>query len=163
MNPLGPINATRMAAIVAPSPRDRIQDFLSPQPECRPSHAVVMVTWMPQEQLLGRQRERAALDRVLGAAREGDGRVLVVHWEPGVGKTALLTYVVEAASAFRVLRTVGVEGEMELPFAALQQLCSPILDLLEQLPDPQRDALGIAFGLRSGSAPIPCLVGLAVL
>jgi predicted ATPase len=122
-----------------------------------------MVTWMPQEQLLGRQRERAALDRVLGAAREGDGRVLVVHGEPGVGKTALLTYVVEAASAFRVLRTVGVEGEMELPFAALQQLCSPILDLLEQLPDPQRDALGIAFGLRSGSAPNPFLVGLAVL
>jgi hypothetical protein len=122
-----------------------------------------MVTWMPREQLLGRQRERAALDRLLEAARGGNGRVLVVHGEPGVGKTALLAYAVEAGPEFRVVRTVGVEGEMELPYAAVQQLCSPVLDLRERLPDPQRDALDVAFGLTAGSAPTPFLVGLAVL
>jgi DNA-binding CsgD family transcriptional regulator len=113
--------------------------------------------------LLGRQREREALGRLLGAALGGDGGVLVVHGEPGVGKTALLERTVEEARQFRVLRAVGVEGEMELPFAALQQLCSSVLDRSEHLPDPQRDALGVAFGLSSGQAPNPFLVGLAVL
>src|SRR6476659_9536446 len=79
-------------------------------------------------QLLGRQREREVLDRLLEAARKGDGGVLVVRGEPGVGKTALLEWTIEEGRRFRVLRTVGVEGEMELPFAALQQLCAPILD-----------------------------------
>jgi hypothetical protein len=91
-------------------------------------------------QLLGRQRESDVLDRVLEAARDGRGGVLAVYGEPGVGKTALLDYVVEAGADFRIARTVGVEGEMELAFAALQQLCSPSLDLIERLPDPQRDA-----------------------
>jgi hypothetical protein len=52
---------------------------------------------------------------------------------------------------------------MELAFAGLHQLCAPLLDRLERLPAPQRDALGIAFGLRSGAAPDRFLVGLAVL
>ena len=72
--------------------------------------------------MLGRQREREVLGRLLNSARGGDGGVLVVHGEPGVGKTALLEATVEEGRALRVLRTVGVEGEMELPFAALQQL-----------------------------------------
>jgi DNA-binding CsgD family transcriptional regulator len=88
---------------------------------------------------------------------------LVVHGEPGVGKTALLDWTVEEARQLRVLRTVGVEGEMELPFAALQQLCSPILDRAERLPDTQRDALSVAFGLSAGKAPNPFLIGLAAL
>jgi DNA-binding CsgD family transcriptional regulator len=114
-------------------------------------------------QLLGRERERVALDQLLEAARSGHGGVLVVHGEPGVGKTALLEYAAEAAREFRVVETVGVEGEMELPYAALQQLCAPILDRSERLPDPQGDALAVAFGL-SGAAPAsPFLVGLAVL
>ncbi len=113
--------------------------------------------------MLGRQREREVLGRLLNAARGGDGGALVVHGEPGVGKTALLDWTVEEGRQFRVLRTVGVEGEMELPFAALQQLCSPILDRSERLPDPQRDALGVAFGLSAGQAPNPFLVGLAAL
>jgi DNA-binding CsgD family transcriptional regulator len=117
----------------------------------------------PGGQLLGRQREREVLGRLLGAALGGDGGALVVYGEPGVGKTALLEWTVEEARQFRVLRAVGVEGEMELPFAALQQLCSPILDRSERLPDPQRDALGVAFGLSAGRAPDPFLVGLAVL
>ncbi len=113
--------------------------------------------------MLGRQREREALGRLLNAARGGDGGVLVVHGEPGVGKTALLEWTVEEGRQLRVLRTVGVEGEMELAFAALQQLCAPILDRAERLPDPQHNALSVAFGLSAGHAPNPFLVGLAAL
>src|SRR3954469_7500523 len=115
------------------------------------------------ERLLGREREREVLDRLLEAARGGHGGVLVVDGEPGVGKTALLEHAVEAAREFRVLRTAGVEGEMELPYAALQRLWAPISDLMEPLPAPQREALAVAFGLSSGQAPDPLLVGLAVL
>ena len=113
--------------------------------------------------LLGRHREREALDRLLHAARNGSGGVLVLHGEPGVGKTALLEYAVEADPGFRVARASGVEGEMELPFAALQSLCSPFLELMRHLPPPQRDALSVAFGLSAGVSPNPFLVGLAVL
>ena len=127
-----------------------------------PSHAETL-TGGTGAHLLGRQREREALARLLDAARAGNGGVLVVHGEPGVGKTALLEWAVEEAQQLRVLRTVGVQGEMELPFAALQQLCSPILELSEGLPGPQRDALSVAFGLSAGAAPNPFLVGLAAL
>src|SRR5450631_2201157 len=117
----------------------------------------------PVRQLLGREQQRLTLDRLLQAARGGHGGVLVMHGEPGVGKTALLEYAREAGREFQVVQTVGVEGEMELPYAALQQLCSPILDRSERLPDPQRDALSVAFGLSAGQAPNPFLVGLAAL
>src|SRR3954467_14401260 len=120
-----------------------------------------MATTLPDEQLRGRQREREALDRLLHAARGGDGGALLVHGEPGVGKTALLDYAVEAGSGVGVARTVGVEGEMELAFAALQQLCAPFLELRGRLPPPQHDALAVAFGLDAGAAPNPFLVGLA--
>src|SRR3984893_9204742 len=127
-----------------------------------PSH-VRMLTGSQGAQLLGRQREREVLGRLLNAVVGGDGGVLAVHGEPGVGKTALLEWTVEEGRQLRVLRTVGVEGEMELPFAALQQLCLPILDRSERLADPQRDALSVAFGLSAGQAPNPFLVGLAAL
>src|SRR5215216_6416540 len=117
----------------------------------------------PGGQLFGRGREREALDRLLTGVRGGRGGVLVLYGEAGVGKTALLEYAVEAARAFRFARTVGVEAEMEIPFAAAQQLCSPFLDLLDRLAQPQREALGVAFGLSSGPAPDPFLVGLAIL
>ena len=97
-----------------------------------------MVTGSRGEQLVGRQRERNVLARLLDTAREGRGGVLVMHGDPGVGKTALLEYAVEAGPDFRVAHAVGVEGEMELAYAALQQLCAPSLDLMEHLPDPQR-------------------------
>ena len=113
--------------------------------------------------LVGRQRERAVLDRLLATAREGRGGVLVAHGEPGVGKTALLEHTIDVGNDFRVVRTAGVEGEMELDYAALQPLCSPLLEFIERLPGPQRDALGVAFGLSGGKAPSPFLVGLAVL
>src|SRR4051794_18053643 len=118
---------------------------------------------LPGGQLLGREREREALDRLLEAATRGHGGALVVRGEPGVGKTALLEYAVEAGRDFRIARTFGVEAEMELPFAAVQQLCSPFFELMERLPQPQHDALGVAFGLNAGPAPNRFLVGLAVL
>jgi DNA-binding CsgD family transcriptional regulator len=113
--------------------------------------------------LLGREREREALDGLLDGARAARGGILVIHGEAGVGKTALLEYAVEAAPEFRTARAVGVEAEMELPFAAAQQLCAPFLDLTERLPQPQHDALDVAFGLSTGPAPNEFLVGLAVL
>jgi DNA-binding CsgD family transcriptional regulator len=117
----------------------------------------------PGQHLLGRQREREALDRLLEATRGGDGGALVVYGEPGVGKTAILDYAVEAGRDFRAVRTAGVEGEMELPFVALQQLCAPFLALTERLPEPQRDALAVVFGLSAGQPPTQFLVALAVL
>jgi DNA-binding CsgD family transcriptional regulator len=118
---------------------------------------------LPAGQLVGRHREREVLDRLLATVRAGKPAVLVVHGQPGVGKTALLEWAIEAAPEFGVVRTAGGESEMELPFAALQQLCAPILELMERLPRAQRDALSVAFGLTAGQAPSPFLVGLAVL
>jgi DNA-binding CsgD family transcriptional regulator len=118
------------------------------------------------DRLLGREREREAVERLLDAARRGHGGVLVVRGEPGVGKTALLEDAVLRAPEFHVARTSGVEAEMELPYAALQQMCSPHIELMERLPEPQREALGIAFGLIGGPshpAPNQFLVGLAIL
>jgi len=113
--------------------------------------------------LLGRQSERGVLDRLLVAARGGQGGAIVVLGEPGIGKTALIEQAVASAQDFRVLRTAGQEGEMELAFAALQRLCAPGLDRLQRLPEPQRDALGVVFGLRTGDPPDRLLVALAVL
>src|SRR3984885_10940483 len=122
-----------------------------------------MVTEGPAEALHDRLSEREALGGLLAAVRGGQSRVLVVSGEPGVGKTALLKSAIGSASGFRVMRAVGVESEMELAFAALQQLCGPMLDRLEGLPAPQQDALGVALGLRAGDAPDRFLVGLAAL
>jgi hypothetical protein len=113
--------------------------------------------------LVGRERERVVLDRLLEAARAGAGGVLVVHGEPGIGKTALLESTIDAAHGFRVALTRGVEGEMELPFAAAQQLCWEFAPFMDRLPEPQVAALRVAFGLDEGPSPNPFLVGLAVL
>ena len=117
----------------------------------------------PTPELLDREAERAALDGLLGDLRSGRGRALVVRGEAGVGKSALLEYLAGAAADMRVARAAGVESEMELAFASVHQLCAPLLGRLEDLQGPQRDALGIAFGLRAGAAPDRFLVGLAVL
>jgi DNA-binding CsgD family transcriptional regulator len=122
-----------------------------------------VVTGLLGQQVLGRQRERKVLERFLDDARSGHGGALVLHGEPGAGKTALLDLAVELGDDFNVVRTAGVEGETELPYAALQQLSAPILDRGAGLPDPQREALSVAFGLTAGRAPNPFLVGLAVL
>ncbi|GAB2961659.1 LuxR family transcriptional regulator [Streptomyces pseudoechinosporeus] len=89
--------------------------------------------------------------------------MLVLRGASGIGKTALLDYLVVRASRCRIVRAAGVESEMELAFAGLHQLCAPMLDRLEHLPGPQGDALGTAFGLSAGGTPDRFLVGLAVL
>ena len=113
--------------------------------------------------LRGRRSECAACDALVAAVRQGESRVLVVRGEAGIGKSALLAYLVGAAPDLTVVRAVGVESEMELAFASLHQFCVPMLDRLERLPAPQREAFEIVFGLTQGPAPDPFLVGLAVL
>jgi DNA-binding CsgD family transcriptional regulator len=113
--------------------------------------------------LHARQEECAVLDGLLEGARAGQSGVLLVRGEAGVGKTVLLEYAVESASDLAVLRAAGAESEMELAFAALHQLCAPMLDRLDRLPGPQRDALETTFGLSAGAAPDRFLVGLATL
>jgi len=113
--------------------------------------------------LLGRRTECEALERLLDDVRAGRSGALVIRGEPGVGKTALLQFALESGSDLRVARAVGVESEMELAYAALHQLCAPMLDRLEGLPAPQRDALRTVFGLTAGGAPDRFLVGLAAL
>jgi DNA-binding CsgD family transcriptional regulator len=103
------------------------------------------------------------LSGLVGDVRRGESRALVVRGEAGVGKTALLEYVSGLAPEATVVRAVGVESEMEMAYASLHQLCAPLLDRLELLPDPQRRALEIVFGLSAGDAPDRFLVGLAVL
>src|SRR4051812_19293818 len=112
---------------------------------------------------LGRSSERQRLDRLLADVRGGQSAVLVIRGEAGVGKSALLRYAARQASGFRVAQVTGVEAEMELPFAAMHQLCAPMLADLHALPRPQRNALSVALALASGPVPDRFLVGLAVL
>ena len=115
--------------------------------------------------LTDRLSERDALGRLIEAVRAGESQALVVRGEAGIGKTVPLDYLARQASdsGCRVARAVGVQSEMELAFAGLHQLCAPMLDHLDHLPAPQRDALRIAFGLATGPAPDRFFVGLAVL
>lgn len=110
-----------------------------------------------------RRDECATLDRLLDEARAGRSGALAVWGEAGVGKTALLEYAVDSASDLMVLRAAGVESETELAFAALHQLCTPLLDRLDRLSGPRRDALRTTFGLSEGPPPDRIFVGLAVL
>jgi DNA-binding CsgD family transcriptional regulator len=112
---------------------------------------------------LDRTSEREVLDRLLADAREGQSAVLIIRGEAGIGKTALLRYAARQASGFRVARVAGVEAEMELPFSGIHQLCAPVLDQLDALPQPQENALNVALGLAPGDVPDRFLVGLAVL
>ena len=113
--------------------------------------------------LRGRAAECEALNQLVASAKAGRSQVLVLHGEAGIGKTALLDYLLARSADCRVARSAGVEAEMELPFAGLHQLCSPFLVLLDRLPAPQQEALQTAFGLRAGPVPDRFLVGLAVL
>jgi DNA-binding CsgD family transcriptional regulator len=113
--------------------------------------------------LVDRVSECDVLERLVAGARAGQSAVLVLRGEAGVGKTALLRHLSATAEGCRIARAVGVESEMELAFAGLHQLCAPMLDGLDRLPGPQRDALGTAFGLSAGPPPDRFLVGLAVL
>jgi len=113
--------------------------------------------------LLGRGDERWLLEGLMENVRGGQSAVLLIRGEAGTGKSALLDHCARQASGFRVVAICGVEAEMELPFAAIHQLCTPMLGRLEVLPEPQQTALGVALGLSSGETPNRFLVALAVL
>ncbi|MGH3681854.1 MAG: AAA family ATPase, partial [Natronosporangium sp.] len=113
--------------------------------------------------LLGRVKERAAIDSLLGLARAGKGGCLVLPGEPGIGKTALLRYAGQRAAGMRVLHTAGAQPEVELRYAALHRLLLPVLDRIGGIPGPQANSLGVVFGRRSGPPPEPFLVALATL
>jgi DNA-binding CsgD family transcriptional regulator len=113
--------------------------------------------------LRGRANECGQLDGLLADVRRCEGRSLVLRGEAGIGKTALLQYLIESASDMTVARAVGVESDMELAYASLHQLCVPLLDRVGTLPPPQREALRVAFGVAEGPPPDRLLVGLGVL
>ncbi|MGB3484234.1 MAG: AAA family ATPase, partial [Mycobacterium sp.] len=117
--------------------------------------------------LLGRTAECDTLQRLVSDPASGQPHVLVLRGEAGVGKTALLDFVVSEAVTthrdFQITRIAGIESDMELAFAGLQQLCVPLLEHVGTLPGPQRDALDVAFGRATGPAPDRFLIGLAVL
>jgi AAA ATPase domain len=113
--------------------------------------------------LRGRRTECQQLDQLVEAVRHGESQALVIRGEAGIGKSALLEYLIRRASGCRVVRVAGVQAEAKLAFAGLHQLCVPLLDRLDRIPAPQRDALGITFGVQAGAAPDRFLLGLAVL
>ena len=117
----------------------------------------------PRGRLLGRGRELVQIGRLMAGVRSGRSEVVVVRGEAGIGKTALLEQLVDQAAGCTVARATGVQADMELPFAGLQQLFGSMLGQLERLPGRQRDAVEVAFGLRSGPAPDRFEVGLAML
>ncbi|NMO52867.1 helix-turn-helix domain-containing protein [Actinoplanes sp. TBRC 11911] len=117
----------------------------------------------PGDTPLGRATECRRLDHLLDAVRAGQSRTLVLLGEAGVGKSALLEYLIGNAAGCRVVPVTSVQSEMELTYAALHQLCQPFLPLTDGLPHPQRAALMTAFGIRGGPPPDRFLVGLAVL
>ena len=113
--------------------------------------------------LFGRRSECEALDGLLTDVVSGTSRVMVLRGDAGVGKSKLLSYLSHQVAGWRVATAVGVESEMELAYSGLHQLCAPLLDHLDRLPPPQREALAIVFGLGVGAAPDRFLVGLATL
>ncbi len=121
------------------------------------------MTGLGSTTLKGRGDECVQLDRLVEDVRSGESRALVVHGEAGIGKSALLAYVAENVAGCEVARAGGVQSEMELPFAALHQLCGSMLDRLDRLPPPQRDALETVFGVAAGPVPDRFVVALATL
>jgi DNA-binding CsgD family transcriptional regulator len=116
----------------------------------------------PSAELIGRGADTQRIDDLVAATRAGHGGALVIRGEAGIGKSALLAHVGRAVSDCRIIETTGSEFEAELPYAALHQLCVPLLDGLHRLPESQRVAVEVALGLADGPAD-PFRVGLATL
>jgi hypothetical protein len=116
-----------------------------------------------RRELVGREGERQRLAEVLGGARAGHGKAVLLLGPAGIGKSALLDDLADKAEDFVVCRTIGVESDMELSYAGLQQLCSPIFEFRSDLPPSHRRALEQVFGLTTGSQPDRFLVGMASL
>src|SRR5438552_2588261 len=100
--------------------------------------------------VVGRARERLAIDEALDQVRAGLSATVVLRGDAGMGKTTLLEYARGAATGFTYASVVGVEAESSLPFAAIQRLLMPFLARVGDLPIPQRDALCVALGLAPG-------------
>ena len=113
--------------------------------------------------LVGRESERADISRAMAGARVGESGVLVLTGEAGIGKTALLDWAATTAGQMQVLRATGVEAEQEIPFAGLLQLLRPLLELIDELPGPQADALATAFALRPPATGDRFAVGAGTL
>src|SRR5919201_869920 len=113
--------------------------------------------------LVGREVERARIDRLLEAARDGTSGTLLIQGEPGIGKTALLDYAVSRAEAMTVVRTLGIESEAELEFSGLLDVCRPLLDHLDEIPERQAAALRAALGLDGAAELDRFAVGAATL
>ena len=112
-------------------------------------------------ELRGRRAECDVLDRLAADVSAGESRTLVIHGEPGIGKTALLEHLASRLPGARVLGAAGAQTEQDVAFGAVHQVCRPLLGQLEDLPAPQRDALRTTFGLSQGPPPDRFLIGLA--
>ncbi len=113
------------------------------------------------EVLYGRTGELERIDALLGQARGGIGGALIVVGEPGIGKTAVLDAARHAASDMLVLGATGVEAEARLPFAALGEIATPVVDGMPDLPEPQADALATALALKPALRPTDRLAAYA--
>jgi DNA-binding CsgD family transcriptional regulator len=112
---------------------------------------------------VGRERESAAIDRMLARAAQGESGSLVIRGEAGMGKTALLRYAAGQAGRMLVLSATGVEAESDLDYSGLHSLVRPIINLLPGLPQPQRTALAAALGLAPASGADRFLISAGVL
>ena len=149
--------------------RERIREITSADRRCSAATGFT-IGWMATSELrpvgadlLGRARECAVVDRVLQRAASGESSALVVRGEPGIGKTALLSYAAQRAADSLVLRTAGLEAESDLPFAGLHGLLRPVTDKLGELPDAQAAALAGALGLADSPRSDRFLVSAATL
>jgi DNA-binding CsgD family transcriptional regulator len=115
--------------------------------------------------LIGRDLELNAIDALIASGLTGTGSALVIRGEAGIGKSAILAAAETRATdlAMRVVSTKCVPAEADLPFAGLQRLMQPLLESRHGLPEPQRQALDVAFGLAPGPVPNTFLLGLATL
>ncbi|HSB84821.1 MAG TPA: AAA family ATPase, partial [Ilumatobacteraceae bacterium] len=110
--------------------------------------------------IVGRDRERAALRQLVAAARRGSGGTIIVRGDAGIGKTALLSQLVDGAG-LRTLRASGYESEAELPFATLGDVLRPVLDHLDRIPPLQAESLRAALGLGTSTGVDPVSVEVA--
>ena len=113
--------------------------------------------------LLGRDRERAEIESALSRARSGESATLALVGEPGIGKTALINHAAEQATGMQLLRARGIESEAQIPFASLLELLRPALMLLDEIPEPQAQALEGALALRPSPAQERFAIGAATL
>jgi DNA-binding CsgD family transcriptional regulator len=113
--------------------------------------------------LLGRQTERARVERLLNDARQGRSGLLVLRGEAGIGKTTLLRYAEDLAEAMTVVSATGIETEAELEYSSLLELVRPLLSRLDEIPINQADALREALGLAPPSRRDRFAVGAALL